>query len=112
MEHCWVRHATKVSYHGCGWRISFTARIKLAAPIEKAPFSRPICPVYQNVDALPHIDPVEIKDILLKQLTAPVRWKQSVINMIGDGIAEFVECDPGTVLMVVDGENNIIMVSG
>lgn len=74
------------------------ARIELAAAIEKAPVSKPICPVYQNVDALPHINPVEIKDNLLKQLTAPVRWTQSVINMIGDGMTEFVECGPGQVL--------------
>ena len=70
----------------------------LAAAIEKAPVSKPVCPVYQNVDALPHTDPVEIKDNLLKQLTAPVRWTQSVINMIGDGMTEFVECGPGQVL--------------
>ena len=74
------------------------ARIELAAAIEKAPVSNPICPVYQNVDALPHTDPMEIKDNLLKQLTAPVRWTQSVINMINDGMTEFVECGPGTVL--------------
>jgi [acyl-carrier-protein] S-malonyltransferase len=74
------------------------ARIELAAAIEKAPVSKSICPVYQNVDALPHTDPVEIKDNLLKQLTAPVRWTQSVINMINDGMTEFVECGPGQVL--------------
>lgn len=74
------------------------ARIELAAAIEKAPVSKPICPVYQNVDALPHTDPVEIKDNLLKQLTAPVSWTYSVINMINDGMTEFVECGPGTVL--------------
>ena len=55
-------------------------------------------PVYQNVDAKPHTDPVEIKENLLKQLTSPVRWTQSVINMIGDGMTEFVECGPGQVL--------------
>lgn len=74
------------------------ARIELAAAIEKAPVSKPICPVYQNVDALPHTDPLEIKDNLLKQLTAPVRWTQSVINMINDGMTDFVECGPGQVL--------------
>ena len=74
------------------------ARIELAAAIEKAPVSKPICPVYQNVDALPHTDPVEIKDNLLKQLTAPVRWTQSVINMINNGMTEYVECGPGQVL--------------
>ena len=74
------------------------ARIELAVAIEKAPVSKPICHVYQNVDALPHTDPVEIKDNLLKQLTAPVRWTQSVINMINDGMNEFLECGPGQVL--------------
>ena len=74
------------------------ARIELAAAIEKAPVSTPICPVYQNVDALPHTDPAEIKDNLLKQLTSPVRWTQSVQHMLSDGMTEFVECGPGTVL--------------
>lgn len=74
------------------------ARIELAVAIEKAPVSTPICPVYQNVDSLPHTDPVEIKDNLLKQFTAPVRWTQSVINMINDGMTEFIECGPGQVL--------------
>ena len=74
------------------------ARVELAKAIEAAPVNKPICPVYQNVDAKPHIDPVEIKENLLKQLTSPVRWTQSVINMIGDGMTEFVECGPGQVL--------------
>ena len=74
------------------------ARIELAAAIEKAPISTPVCPVYQNVDALPHTDPAEIKDNLLKQLTSPVRWTQSVQYMLADGMTEFVECGPGTVL--------------
>lgn len=74
------------------------ARVKLAAAIEKAPVSNPICPVYQNVDAKPHTDAAEIKANLLKQLTSPVRWTQSVKNMIADGMTEFVECGPGQVL--------------
>lgn len=74
------------------------ARVELAVAIDKAPISTPICPVYQNVDALPHTDPVEIKEYLLKQLTSPVRWTQSVQNMIADGMTEFVECGPGQVL--------------
>lgn len=74
------------------------ARVELAKAIEVAPVSKPICPVYQNVDAKPHTDPVEIKENLLKQLTSPVRWTQSVINMIGDGMTDFVECGPGKVL--------------
>ena len=74
------------------------ARVELAKAIEDAPVTKPICQVYQNVDAKPHTDPAEIKANLLKQLTSPVRWTQSVINMINDGMAEFVECGPGQVL--------------
>ncbi len=74
------------------------ARVELAKAIEAAPVSKPICPVYQNVDALPHTDPKEIKENLLKQLTSPVRWTQSVKNMIADGMTDFVECGPGQVL--------------
>lgn len=75
-----------------------TARVELARAIEQAPVSTPVCPIYQNVDALPHTDPAEIKDNLLKQLTAPVCWTQSVLNMLSDGMTDFVECGPGTVL--------------
>ena len=74
------------------------ARVELAAAIEKAPVSNPVCPVYQNVDAKPHTDAAEIKANLLKQLTSPVRWTQSVKNMICDGMTEFVECGPGQVM--------------
>lgn len=74
------------------------ARVELAKAIEQAPIMIPICPIYQNVDALPHSNPAEIKDNLLKQLTAPVRWTQTVKNMIADGMTEFVECGPGQVL--------------
>lgn len=74
------------------------ARLELAEAIEAAPIVAPICPVYQNVDALPHTDPIEIKNNLLKQLTSPVRWTQSVQNMISDGMTDFVECGPGEVL--------------
>ena len=59
-----------------------SARVELAKAIEVAPVNKPVCPVYQNVDALPHTDPKEIKENLLKQLTAPVRWTQSVIEQV------------------------------
>ena len=75
-----------------------SARVELARAIEQAPVSTPVCPIYQNVDALSHTDPVEIKENLLKQLTSPVCWTQSVMNMIADGMTDFVECGPGTVL--------------
>lgn len=74
------------------------ARAELAEAIKATTFKAPICPVYQNVDALPHIDPEEIKANLVAQLTAPVRWTQSVKNMIADGATEFVELGPGKVL--------------
>ena len=74
------------------------AREELAKGIEKATFSTPICPVYQNVTSKPSTDPVEIKTNLLAQLTAPVRWTQSVKNMVADGATHFVELGPGKVL--------------
>ncbi len=74
------------------------ARAELAEGIAKANFSTPVCPVYQNVTAMPSTDPEEIKANLLAQLTAPVRWTQSVRNMIADGASEFIEVGPGNVL--------------
>ena len=74
------------------------AQDELAAAIEKAEFTTPVCPVYQNVDAKPHTDPVEIKANLIAQLTAPVRWTQSVQSMVADGLTEVVELGPGAVL--------------
>ena len=80
------------------------ARVELAEAIEQATFVAPICPVYQNVDAKPHTDPAEIKANLLVQLTAPVRWTQSVENMVADGAAHFTEVGPGTVLQGLIGK--------
>lgn len=74
------------------------ARAELAEGIEKAVFSTPMCPVYQNVTAKPSTDPAEIKANLLAQLTSPVRWTQSVKNMLEDGACHFVELGPGKVL--------------
>ena len=74
------------------------AREKLAEAIEATHFSTPHCPIYQNVSALPTTDPEEIKKNLLKQLTSPVRWTQTVQNMLEDGAGRFVELGPGTVL--------------
>lgn len=71
---------------------------ELAAGIESVEFKTPVCPVYQNVTALPTTDPAEIKKNLLAQLTAPVRWTQSVMNMVDDGAASFTESGPGKVL--------------
>ena len=71
---------------------------ELRAAIDAAIVSEPICPVYQNVNAYPQTDPVAIKQNLIAQLTAPVRWTQTVKNMITDGAVEFVELGPGDVL--------------
>lgn len=80
------------------------ARVELAEAIESAEFKTPICPIYQNVDALPHTNPEEIKANLLQQLTAPVRWTQEVKNMMADGVEEFREFGPGGVLTGLIGK--------
>ncbi len=74
------------------------AREELAAAIKATTFSQPICPVYQNVDAKPVSDPATIKENLILQLTAPVKWTQIVQNMIEDGATLFTEVGPGKVL--------------
>jgi [acyl-carrier-protein] S-malonyltransferase len=74
------------------------ARIELEAAIQATTFAIPICPVYQNVTASAVSDPEQIKMNLVKQLTAPVRWTQTMQQMIADGCAEVVECGPGKVL--------------
>jgi len=74
------------------------AREELAKAIEATTINRPVCPVYQNVDAKPQTDPVEIKKNLIAQLTGPVRWTQTVRNMLVDGATSFTELGPGKVL--------------
>ena len=74
------------------------AKVELEAAIKSTEFHTPKCPVYQNVDAKPHTDPEEIKANLVAQLTASVRWTQTVQNMIADGADDFTECGPGAVL--------------
>ena len=74
------------------------ARIELGKAIEQTPMSAPVCPVYQNVTALPTSDPAVIKENLLAQLTSPVKWTQSVRNMLSDGALSFTEVGPGAVL--------------
>ena len=74
------------------------AKVELAAAINSTDFHTPICPVYQNVNALPQTDPAQIKENLIAQLTAPVRWTQTVKNMVADGATDFTECGPGAVL--------------
>ncbi|MDR3119141.1 MAG: ACP S-malonyltransferase [Mediterranea sp.] len=74
------------------------AKVELEAAIHATAIHTPKCPVYQNVDALPHTDPAEIKKNLVAQLTASVRWTQTVKNMVADGATDFTECGPGAVL--------------
>ena len=74
------------------------AKEELAAAIASTKFMTPICPVYQNVSALPSSDVEVIKKNLMDQLTAPVRWTQLVQNMVNDGGTSFIECGPGKVL--------------
>lgn len=75
-----------------------SARQELAEGIKNTTFATPICPVYQNVDALPHTSPEEIKENLVKQLTSSVLWTKIVQNMYKDGAREFIEVGPGTAL--------------
>jgi len=74
------------------------ARTELEEAIRSTVFSKPVCPVYQNVTAGPSSDPDTIKANLVAQLTSPVRWTQTVINMIADGATSFTEVGPGSVL--------------
>ena len=75
-----------------------SARTELAAAIEVAHFSKPVCPVYQNVSTVAETEPAKIKANLIAQLTNPVHWTQSVQNMIADGADHFIELGPGAVL--------------
>jgi len=74
------------------------ARAELAQAIEATTFNTPVCPVYQNVSASAITDPYEIKKNLVAQLTAPVRWTQTMQQMIADGVSDFTEVGPGKVL--------------
>jgi [acyl-carrier-protein] S-malonyltransferase len=74
------------------------AREKLASAIENTVFNKPLCPVYQNVTAMAVNNAADIKKNLISQLTAPVRWTQTMQNMIADGATEFTEIGPGKVL--------------
>ncbi len=74
------------------------ARVELETAIAQTNIQSPICPIYQNVDALPQTDAAVIKQNLILQLTAPVRWTQTVQNMLADDITSFIEVGPGKVL--------------
>jgi [acyl-carrier-protein] S-malonyltransferase len=89
------------------------ARIELEDAIQETNFSKPICPVYQNVSAMPSIDPDEIKANLVAQLTSPVRWTQTIRNMISDGATLFTEVGPGKVLQgLIKKINKDVMADG
>lgn len=74
------------------------AREELAAAIDSTHFNNPTCPIYQNVDADPYIDPHMIKQNLINQLTSPVRWTQTIEHMVRNGVTQFTEVGPGSVL--------------
>jgi len=74
------------------------ARVELEAAIAATSFKTPVCPVYQNVSTTAVTDPAEIQMNLIKQLTAPVKWTQSIMNMVADGATLFTEVGPGNVL--------------
>jgi [acyl-carrier-protein] S-malonyltransferase len=74
------------------------ARKELEEAIMATQFSKPVCPIYQNVTAMPETDPDRIMNNLIAQLTSPVRWTQTVLRMISDGAGSFVEVGPGNVL--------------
>ena len=89
------------------------AREELAKAIESTNFSKPKCPVYQNVDAKGYSDVESIKKNLVLQLTSPVRWTQCVQSMIADGASSFTECGPGKVLQgLVKKVDRAMIVSG
>ena len=88
------------------------AKDELQAAIEATTFATPKCPVYQNVDGKAHTNPEEIKQNLIAQLTAPVRWTLEVQTMIADGATDFTECGPGKVLQglvakIAKGNENV-----
>ncbi len=74
------------------------AQVELSQAIESTTFNKPVCPVYQNVNALPETEPAAIKKNLIAQLTAPVRWTQTIQRMSADGATVFYEVGPGKVL--------------
>jgi [acyl-carrier-protein] S-malonyltransferase len=94
-----ARRALKLSVGGAFHSpLMESARAELEEAILSTPFQSPVCPVYQNVNGKPSADPSIIRTNLVAQLTSPVRWTQSILNMINDGAASFTEVGPGSVL--------------
>jgi [acyl-carrier-protein] S-malonyltransferase len=109
-----VRRAIKLAVGGAFHSpLMEPARAELEEAITRTHFSKPVCPVYQNVNAKPSSDPETIKVNLVAQLTSPVRWTQSVINMISDGASSFTEVGPGSVLQgLVKKINSSVITEG
>jgi [acyl-carrier-protein] S-malonyltransferase len=94
-----VKRAIKLSVGGAFHSpLMEPARLELEEAIKNTVFNKPLCPVYQNVNASPSMDPEIIKLNLVSQLTSPVRWTQTVVNMISGGATSFIEVGPGNVL--------------
>lgn len=99
MEEAGAKRAIKLAVGGAFHSpLMEPARKELAAAIEAAPFSKPVCPIYQNVSTIAETNPDTIKANLVKQLTSPVKWTQCVRSMIKDGATSFTEVGPGSVL--------------
>jgi len=99
LKECGARRALRLAVGGAFHSpLMEPARAELADGIKKTHFNEPVCPIYQNVTALPTQDPLVIKSNLLLQLTSPVRWTETVRHMIKDGAESFVELGPGSVL--------------
>lgn len=99
MEEAGAKRAIKLAVGGAFHSpLMEPARQELAAAIEDAPFSKPVCPIYQNVSTIAETNPDTIKANLVKQLTSPVKWTQCVRSMIKDGATSFTEVGPGSVL--------------
>ncbi len=90
-----VKLAVSGAFHS---PLMLPAQTELQQAIDSTKFAAPKCPVYQNVDAMPHTDAEEIKQNLIKQLTSPVRWTKTIQNMAAAGVDEVIECGPGAVL--------------
>ena len=89
------------------------ARIELEEAIRTTNFNSPVCPVYQNVSAKPSVNPDEIRTNLVAQLTSPVKWTQTIRNMISDGATSFTEVGPGKVLQgLIKKINRDVIVDG
>ena len=99
MKEAGAKRALKLSVGGAFHSpLMEPARVELAKAIEATVYNTPICKVYQNVDAMPHTDPEELKRNSVLQLTSPVRWTASVQNMVANGATDFYEYGPGEVL--------------